>query len=139
MKNPNSITSLPEAPGADRERRFHRYVWQMSLRVVLFVAAIFIWAWWHTWLFVIPIALAAIIPWVAVIIANAGNRAGQEPVRPAGGLVLHDAASEARREQEEQARAQAYRDEQDRLRDQAQRAQSEWQAHGSHSHVWGRH
>jgi hypothetical protein len=139
MKNPNSITSLPAAPGEDRGRRFHRYVWQMSVRVLFFVAAVMMYTWWHTWLCVIPIVLAAVIPWVAVIIANAGNKAGQEPIRPAGGIVLHDATSDAFREQQEQARAQAYRDEQDRLRDEAQQEQADWQAHGSRPHVWGRH
>jgi hypothetical protein len=43
----------------------------------------------------------------------------------------------ALRQQQEDARAQAYRDEQERLRQAAQHAQEEWQRNGDRSRMWG--
>jgi hypothetical protein len=126
MKTTNSITSLPASPDQDRERRFHRYVWQMSVRVLLFVAAVFIYTWWHTWLCVIPIVLAAVIPWVAVVIANAGNRQGIVVERPAGQIVFLDDDARAAREAAEDRREQAYREEQSRRRQDAENEQAAW-------------
>jgi hypothetical protein len=137
VKTSNSITTLPDSPEQDRSRRFHRYVWQMGVRVVLFVAAILIYTIWHTWLCVIPIVLAGVIPWVAVIIANAGNSRGHDQlVAPAGAIVLLDREQQDR-DAAEDRRAQAYRDEQERLREEAHAAQEEWQRHGDRSRPWG--
>ncbi|WP_420367796.1 DUF3099 domain-containing protein [Curtobacterium sp. L1-20] len=138
MKTTNSITSLPDSPEQDRAHRLSRYVWQMAVRVVFFIGAVLVWSTWHTWLVVIPIVLAGVIPWVAVIIANAGNRGESDFVAPAGAIELYDAVDPRLREQQEDARAEAYRAEQDRLREQAQHAQEEWQRNGDRSRVWGR-
>jgi hypothetical protein len=137
MKTTHSITSLPASPDQDRSRRFRRYVWQMAVRVVFFVAAVLIWAVWHTWLCVIPIALAAIIPWVAVVIANAGNKQGSAVQAPAGALVFVDAAAEQAREEAEQQREQAYRDEQERRRHAAEAEQENWQRQNARTR-WGK-
>jgi hypothetical protein len=118
-----SITSLPDSPELDRAHRLSKYVWQMAVRVVCFIGAVLVWTTWHTWLAVIPIVLAAVIPWVAVILANAGNHAESDIVARL-------------REQQEDARAEAYRAEQERLREQAQHAQEEWQRNGDRSRVW---
>ena len=139
MKTTNSITTLPDSPEQDRRRRFSRYVWQMAVRVVLFIAAVLIYTVWHTWLCVIPIVLAAVIPWVAVVIANAGNRRGGDIVTPAGTIERIDVSDSVYRDQVEEQRAQAYRDEQERLRREAEHDQEEWQRHGERSRVWGRH
>ncbi|MBT2503202.1 DUF3099 domain-containing protein [Curtobacterium sp. ISL-83] len=136
MKTTHSITSLPDSPEQDRAHRLSRYVWQMAVRVVCFVGAVLVYTTWHTWLAVIPIVLAGVIPWVAVIVANAGSRAENDIVTPAGAVQLYDADDVRIREQQEDARAQAYRDEQDRLRDEAQHAQEEWQRHGDRSRLW---
>jgi hypothetical protein len=138
MKQTNSITSLPDSPEQDRAHRLSRYVWQMAVRVVFFVGAVLVWSVWHTWLAVIPIVLAGVIPWVAVVIANAGNHTESDMVSPAGSIELYDAVDPGLREQQEDARAEAYRAEQDRLREQAQHAQEEWQRNGDRSRVWGR-
>ncbi|MET3452823.1 MULTISPECIES: DUF3099 domain-containing protein [Curtobacterium] len=138
MKTTHSITTLPDSPEQDRAHRLSRYVWQMALRVVFFIGAVLVWSVWHTWLAVIPIVLAGVIPWVAVIIANAGSRAESDIVRPAGAIELYDAVDPRLREQQEDDRAAAYRAEQDRLREQAHHAQEEWQRHGDRSKVWGR-
>ncbi|WP_176491745.1 DUF3099 domain-containing protein [Curtobacterium sp. 'Ferrero'] len=136
MKTSHSITALPESPEQDRAHRLSRYVWQMAVRVVCFVAAVLVWTAWHTWLVVIPIILAGVIPWVAVILANAGNRTESRVVAPAGAITLYDADDVRIREEQEAARAQAYRDEQDRLRHEAQHDQDEWQRSGDHTNVW---
>ncbi len=136
MNTSQSITALPESPEQDRAHRLSRYVWQMAVRVVCFVAAVLVWTTWHTWLVVIPIILAGVIPWVAVILANAGNRTESRVVAPAGAVVLYDADDVRIREEQEAARAQAYRDEQDRLRNAAQHDQDEWQRNGDHTNVW---
>uniref|UniRef100_A0A942YAI4 DUF3099 domain-containing protein n=1 Tax=Neobacillus citreus TaxID=2833578 RepID=A0A942YAI4_9BACI len=136
MKTTHSITALPDSPEQDRKHRLSRYVWQMAFRVVCFVAAVLIWSAWHTWVAVIPIVLAAVIPWVAVIVANAGSRAESDIVTPAGAIQLYDAVDPRLREAEEDARAQAYRAEQDRLREEAQHQQEEWQRRGDRSRVW---
>jgi hypothetical protein len=138
MKTTNSITSLPDSPAQDRAHRLSRYIWQMAVRVVFFVGAVLVWSVWHTWLAVIPIVLAGVIPWVAVVIANAGNHAEGDIVSPAGAIQLYDAVDPRLREQQEDARAQAYRAEQDRLRDEAQHAQEEWQRNGDRPRAWGR-
>jgi hypothetical protein len=133
-----SITSLPDSPEIDRKHRLSRYVWQMAFRVVCFVVAVLVWSTWHSWIAMIPIVAAAVVPWVAVVLANAGNRAGTEVLQPGGGLVLYDAVDPRLREQQEDARAEAYRAEQDRLREDAQHAQEEWQRNGDRSRVWSR-
>ncbi|WIE63464.1 DUF3099 domain-containing protein [Curtobacterium sp. MCLR17_036] len=132
-----SITTLPDSPEQDRAHRLSRYIWQMAVRVVLFIVAVLVWTTWHSWFAVIPIVLAAVIPWVAVVIANAGSRTESDMISPAGAIVLYDAVDPRLREQQEDARAQAYRDEQDRLREQAQNAQDEWQRNGDRSKMWG--
>lgn len=142
MKTTQSITSLPDSPELDRAHRLSRYVWQMAVRVVFFVGAVLIWSFWHTWLAVIPIVLAGVIPWIAVVIANAGNHAESDIVAPGGAIQLYDAVDprlrEQQREEQEDARAEAYRAEQERLREAAQHAQQEWQRNGDRSRVWGR-
>ncbi|WP_060930011.1 DUF3099 domain-containing protein [Granulicoccus phenolivorans] len=64
---PAIITELPTARSKDRRHREVRYVITMSIRVVAFAAAIFIpnpWRW-------VLIAAAAILPGIAVLLANA--------------------------------------------------------------------
>ncbi|WP_181431079.1 DUF3099 domain-containing protein [Curtobacterium sp. MCBD17_021] len=131
-----NVTTLPDNPEIDRAHRLSRYVWQMAFRVVCFVAAVLIWSAWHTWIAVVPILAAAVVPWVAVVLANAGNRTGGDVVRPGGAIELYDAVDPRIRDEQEEARAQAYRSEQERLRDEAQRAQEDWQRNGDRSRVW---
>ncbi|WIE59976.1 DUF3099 domain-containing protein [Curtobacterium sp. MCLR17_032] len=131
-----NITTLPDNPEIDRAHRLSRYVWQMAFRVVCFVGAVLIWSAWHSWIAVLPIVAAAVVPWVAVVLANAGNRTGGDVVRPGGAVELYDAVDPRLRDEQEDARAQAYRAEQERLRDQARRAQEDWQRNGDRSRVW---
>jgi len=105
MKSSNSITTLPASPEDDRRRRLRRYVFTMSVRVVCFVGAVLLHNMWS----VVPLILAAVIPWVAVVVANAGNRQGGDLVQPGGALVQASPADAHLREQQEQAREHAYR------------------------------
>lgn len=82
MNQPQSITSLPESPDDDRHRRMVRYGIAMSIRVVCVVLCIFVRGWW----ILLPALGAVFLPYVAVVLANVGGRAGGTVVRP-GGLV----------------------------------------------------
>jgi signal transduction histidine kinase len=110
-----SITTLPASPTQDRQYRFKRYVFTMSVRVVCFVGAVLIHNVWS----IVPLILAGVIPWVAVVVANAGNRRGGDLVVPGGQLVKAGPEAVADREQQEQEREQQYRDEQRRRAEQA--------------------
>lgn len=111
----NSITTLPASPTQDRQHRLKRYVFTMSVRVLCFVVAVLLHDVWS----VVPLVLAGVIPWVAVVVANAGNRQGGDLVQPAGQMQRYRPNAAAEREQQEQDREQEYRDEQQRRADQA--------------------
>lgn len=64
-----SITSAPEPLADDQARRARRYLMQMGFRVVCFVGAYFA-SGWLRWTMV---AIAIVIPYVAVILVNAGR------------------------------------------------------------------
>lgn len=77
-----SITSAREPLSDDIARRTNRYLWQMSIRVVCFVGALLV-DHWTRWLLV---AGAVVLPYVAVVLANAGQdrpETGFSPVGPA--------------------------------------------------------
>lgn len=74
------ITSAPDSPDRDLNRRQTRYLAMMSLRVICFVSAVFlpgVWRW-------VAVAGAAVLPWIAVVVANAidlrTKQGGQVPV-----------------------------------------------------------
>lgn len=70
-----SITSAPEPLEADLTRRAHRYLVQMSIRMACFVGAVLV-DHWTRWLL---LAGAVVLPYVAVVLANAGRERGQVP------------------------------------------------------------
>ncbi len=72
------VTTAARSPQADRHSRERRYLILMGIRVVAFVIALVV---ARGWIRVIAIALALVLPWVAVVIANAGPRTMQ-PERP---------------------------------------------------------
>ncbi len=84
MKQTQSITSLPESPDADRRRRLVAYLIAMGVRVACVILCFFVQGWW---LFV-PIVGALVLPYVAVVLANATSGASTkvEVYRP-GALV----------------------------------------------------
>ncbi|MDH6180909.1 hypothetical protein M2152_001091 [Microbacteriaceae bacterium SG_E_30_P1] len=78
-----SVTSLPEAPDVERNRRFTNYAIAMGIRTVCVILCFFVQGWW----LVLPILGAVILPYVAVVAANArAARPGAEVERP-GSIV----------------------------------------------------
>ena len=78
MKQPQSITSLPESPELERRRRMNRYFIAMAVRVVCIVLCFFLHGWW----LVLPIVGAVVLPYVAVVLANVGSGSGASVERP---------------------------------------------------------
>lgn len=68
-----SATSLPESAQDDQSRRVRGYLVSMAVRTVCFIAAIVT---WHASrpISVVCFALAAILPYVAVVYANATGK-----------------------------------------------------------------
>jgi hypothetical protein len=83
MAQPQSITSLPESPDDDRHRRMIRYAIAMGVRVACVIACFFVHGWW----LVVPIIGAIVLPYVAVVIANAGTPQGGGAVERPGSIV----------------------------------------------------
>ncbi|MEP6482639.1 MAG: DUF3099 domain-containing protein, partial [Rhodoglobus sp.] len=82
MKQPQSITSLPESPDAERRRRMVRYLITMVIRVACIILCLFVHGWW----LLLPIIGAVVLPYVAVVFANVGASDGGVVERP-GSLV----------------------------------------------------
>ncbi len=62
------ITSAPAPGHIDRDARFVRYAWQMGIRTVCFILAFFT----TGWVQIVFFALAIVLPYIAVVLANAG-------------------------------------------------------------------
>ena len=66
-----SVTSLPQAPKVEADSRTRRYLISMSIRMVCFALTLFVTPYgWYTWVFAIA---AAVLPYIAVVGANAGS------------------------------------------------------------------
>lgn len=67
------ITSAPEALADDLARRQRRYLVQMGVRVVCFLTGVLSWGHIPLWASVVLLVGAVVLPYVAVIFANAGR------------------------------------------------------------------
>jgi fatty acid desaturase len=81
-----SATALPPSPDVERHGRMLKYSIAMGIRLLCFVAAIFVWQWSPLWA-LIPIFGAIILPYVAVVLANTVVQPRITPVERPGGLV----------------------------------------------------
>lgn len=72
-EGPILVTTAPVSPRDERRQRERRYLITMAVRVVAFVVAI---VFATGWIRVVAVILALLLPWVAVVLANAG------PTRP---------------------------------------------------------
>jgi Flp pilus assembly protein TadB len=72
------ITSAPESLAADQARRERRYLLQMGIRVVCFLLAVLLWRHVPLWLSLVFIVGAVVLPYVAVLFANAGRERRDE-------------------------------------------------------------
>ncbi|MDR6868262.1 hypothetical protein J2Y69_002876 [Microbacterium resistens] len=69
--NAPSVTSLPRAPRDEATSRVRQYMITMGIRVACFVLMVVITPYgWYTWVFGIA---AAVLPYIAVVFANAGD------------------------------------------------------------------
>ncbi|GAB2977242.1 DUF3099 domain-containing protein [Nocardioides montaniterrae] len=67
------ITTAGSGPAADLARRQRRYLISMSFRALCFVGAVIAGANHVNWLWPILILLALVLPYVAVVMANASD------------------------------------------------------------------
>jgi hypothetical protein len=72
------ITTAAESRNADIAARQRRYVVSMSIRTLCFVGAIFASLAGIHWLWPILIVAALVLPYVAVVMANATSRRGDD-------------------------------------------------------------
>lgn len=74
MKNKRqvpAVTSLPQSPQEESDHRVRRYAITMTIRIVCFGLLVFVQPYgWYTWVFGIA---AAVLPYIAVVFANAGS------------------------------------------------------------------
>ncbi len=74
-----AVTSLPQAPHDEARHRVRRYALTMGIRMVCFLLMAFVQPYgWHTWVFAIG---AAVLPYIAVVFANAGSDSTAAPVK----------------------------------------------------------
>ncbi|MGO3886369.1 MAG: DUF3099 domain-containing protein [Mycetocola sp.] len=78
-----SITSLPVSPSDDRRARMRTYSIMMAVRIVCLFALLFVRGWWM-WLCV---AGAVILPYIAVLLANAAASPAGSAVETPGGIL----------------------------------------------------
>jgi hypothetical protein len=81
---PLLVTTAPESPRDELRRRQRRYLITMGFRVICIVLAILLAALHLDWEAGIAVAGSLILPWVAVIAANAG------PQRTAGAPLVYE-------------------------------------------------
>jgi len=92
----HSITAAVSPHSDDLDARIRRYLISMAIRVLCVLAAIVVHARWHHWSWWIPAIGAVILPYIAVVMANAvGQRrpgAGPAPVPPSARYTLPSGA-----------------------------------------------
>ncbi|MES2092642.1 MAG: DUF3099 domain-containing protein [Actinomycetota bacterium] len=80
-KQQQSITSLPRSPQDDRRSRMIQYTVAMSIRTVLLVVCLIVPGWWR----LLPAVGAIVLPYVAVVLANASiSKPAAQVLRPGG-------------------------------------------------------
>ncbi|MET4780282.1 DUF3099 domain-containing protein [Glaciihabitans sp. UYNi722] len=69
MAKQQSITSLPRSPQDDRRSRMIQYTVAMTIRVICIVLCLFVRGWW----LLLPATGAIVLPYIAVVLANASS------------------------------------------------------------------
>ncbi|MBO0979193.1 DUF3099 domain-containing protein [Microbacterium sp. SD291] len=66
-----AVTSLPQSPQDEADHRVRRYALTMTIRIACFGLMVLVQPYgWYTWVFAIA---AAVLPYIAVVFANAGS------------------------------------------------------------------
>ena len=74
------VTTAGKSPRQEQRERERRYLVTMGIRLVCFILAIVFFEVGPRWLAAIAVAGSLILPWIAVIAANAGpRRAFEQP------------------------------------------------------------
>ncbi|RKR74173.1 DUF3099 domain-containing protein [Frondihabitans australicus] len=81
----NTITSLPPAPRDEQRARMVRYAISMGIRTICVIAVFFVPGWWR----LAPAIAAVVLPYFAVVIANAGHDGTAGEVERPGGVELY--------------------------------------------------
>lgn len=74
------ITTAADPLADDIARRTRRYLVQMGVRVVCFLLVVVLWNRIPVWVSVILLVAAAVLPYIAVILANAGRERRDDAV-----------------------------------------------------------
>ena len=75
-----SITDLPQAPAEEQADRARKYLVMMAIRTACFLLVFVV----DGWLRIVPVVLATVLPYIAVVVANVVGSRGAEPARPVG-------------------------------------------------------
>ncbi|MEO5533580.1 MAG: DUF3099 domain-containing protein [Pseudolysinimonas sp.] len=81
---PIAITELQRSPEEEQRSRMRRYALTMGIRMACVIACLFVTGWW----LVIPAVGAIVLPYIAVVFANATDRRRTQSVDRPGGLVV---------------------------------------------------
>jgi hypothetical protein len=81
----NTITSLPPAPVDERHGRMVRYSISMGIRMACIIVIFFVPGWWR----LLPAIAAIVLPYIAVVLANAGHDGTPGEVERPGGVELY--------------------------------------------------
>jgi hypothetical protein len=73
---PVLITTAPPSPAEERRARERRYLITMGLRLICFILAIVLFGVGLRWVAAFAVAGSLILPWIAVVAANAGPTRG---------------------------------------------------------------
>jgi uncharacterized membrane protein YdbT with pleckstrin-like domain len=74
------ITTAADPLADDIARRTRRYLVQMGIRVVCFALAVLLWDRLPVWVSVVLLVAAVVLPYIAVILANAGRERRDDAV-----------------------------------------------------------
>ncbi len=88
------VTDAPEPLAVDQARRARRYLAQMGVRLLCFLLAVLLWQRVPLWAGLLLLVGAVVLPYVAVLFANAG-RERRDPAPPAVLARLLDAQPSA--------------------------------------------
>lgn len=86
-EEPFLVTTAGKSPREEQRERTRRYLVTMGIRTLCFVLAVVLYAVHLRWAAAITAAASLILPWVAVVAANAGPKRG-ELEQPA--LYVHE-------------------------------------------------
>lgn len=90
MAKAPSITSLPRSPQDDRRSRMLQYSLAMGIRTVCIVLCIFVRGWW----LLLPAIGAIVLPYIAVVLANAAGSRGRGAEGYEPGAVVRSESDE---------------------------------------------